>query len=96
MKKKKEYNPFIWNDVIEKIFKEYNNIPINKSTIERLTPEHGWNNASYDPWEICGLDSVCERDCHEPEFCAIPKMLRRLAEYEDIGLTPEQIKKLIK
>lgn len=58
---------------------------------ERLTPEHGWMNASYDTWEICGLDSVCKRDCWKPEPCKIPKMLYRLAEYESAGLSPAEI-----
>lgn len=63
--------------------------------MERLTPKHGWTNASYDTWELCGLDSVCERDCWKPEPCKIPKMLYRLAEYEDLELTPSEIKSLL-
>lgn len=59
--------------------------------MDRLTPKHGWENASYDSWEICGLDSVCNRDCHEPKPCQIPKMLRRLAAYENTGMSPEEI-----
>ena len=58
---------------------------------ERLTPEHWWNNACYDTWEICGLDYVCKRDCREPVPCKIPQMLYRLAAYENTKLTPEQI-----
>lgn len=58
---------------------------------KRLTPEHGWKNACYDTWEICGLDSVCKRDCREPIPCKIPQMLYRLAEFEETELSPEEI-----
>lgn len=61
---------------------------------ERLTPVHGWMNASYDTWELCGLDHVCKRDCWEPAPCKIPKMLYRLAEYESTGLSPSEIEAL--
>lgn len=37
----------------------------------------------FDPWELCGLDDVCKRDCIKPEPCKIPQMIRRLAELED-------------
>lgn len=63
---------------------------------ERLTPEHGWKDASYDTWEICGLDHACKRDCWKPIRCEIPKMLYRLAAYEDSGLSPEEVQELAK
>lgn len=37
-----------------------------------------------DPWDYCGLDSVCKRDCHKPTPCKLPKIVHRLAEIEDI------------
>lgn len=54
---------------------------------------------SMSPWDWCGLDNVCNRDCFKPTPCPIPKKLRRLAEYEDTGLMPvevENYKRIIK
>jgi hypothetical protein len=62
-----------------------------RMNVDRLTPSHGWNNACYDTWELCGLDNVCKRDCWKPTPCKIPSMLRRLAAYEDTGLSPADI-----
>ena len=59
--------------------------------MERLTQE-GSTKCSMDPWDWCGLDRDCKRDCFEPTPCPIPIMARRLAEYEDTGMTPEEIK----
>jgi hypothetical protein len=47
-----------------------------------------------DPWDWCGLDKECKRDCLEPTPCKIPALARKLAEYEDTGMTPEDIKKV--
>ena len=60
--------------------------------MERLT-EVSWKNL--DPWETCKQYNYCARSCHEEGGCAngcpVPKNYRRLAEYEDTGLTPEEI-----
>lgn len=52
--------------------------------MERLT-EKCWMNL--DPWECCGQDSHCTRNCHEEGGCAngckVPKMYVKLAKYED-------------
>lgn len=50
--------------------------------MERLT-DKDTNKVCFDTWELCGLDSVCKRDCHKPTPCKIPKIVRRLAELED-------------
>ncbi len=58
--------------------------------MERLTDE-AWRNL--DPWECCGQDKYCKRDCHEEGGCAngciVPRLYRKLAMYEDTDLTPE-------
>lgn len=60
--------------------------------MERLT-EKAWRNL--DPWECCGQENYCIRGCHEYGGCAngcmAPKTYKRLAEYEDTGLEPEDI-----
>lgn len=61
--------------------------------MERLTPKD-ITKACNDPWDYCGLDATCKRDCFKPTPCKIPKMVHRLAEYEDTGLTPMQVKAL--
>lgn len=42
----------------------------------------------YDPWELCGMDSYCTKDCHEEggctKGCEILKMYKKLAEYENL------------
>lgn len=52
--------------------------------MERLT-EKCWRNL--DPWECCGQDKNCTKGCHDEGGCAkgcvVPKLYRRLAEYED-------------
>ncbi|MFA5675420.1 MAG: hypothetical protein WDA65_02760 [Christensenellales bacterium] len=40
------------------------------------------------------MDHTCKRSCREPEPCLIPKMLYRLAAYEDTGLEPEEVAEL--
>ncbi len=64
--------------------------------MERLT-NTDWKNL--DPWECCGQDSYCQRGCHDEggctNGCVVPQIYRMLATYEDTGLTPEEIKKLI-
>ena len=56
--------------------------------MERITCE-AWRNL--DPWECCGQDKYCKRDCHEEggcnNGCIVPRLYRRLAMYEDTGLT---------
>lgn len=65
--------------------------------MERLT-EECWKNL--DPWECCGQDKFCTRGCHDEggctNGCIVPKVYCRLAKYEDIGLTPEQIREVDK
>lgn len=59
--------------------------------MERLT-DPCWKNL--DPWECCGQDKFCNRDCHEAggctNGCIVPKLYVRLAKYEDTGLAPER------
>lgn len=54
--------------------------------MERLTDKN-WRNL--DPWECCGQDNYCQRDCHESggctSGCLVPKIYRRLAELEDLA-----------
>lgn len=52
--------------------------------MERLTPKM---NCCYDAWELCGLDSVCTRDC---KGCKIPRIVIKLSQMEDYE---EKIKK---
>lgn len=55
--------------------------------MERLT-DPCWKNL--DPWECCGQDKFCNRDCHEAggctNGCIVPKLYVRVAMYEDAGL----------
>ena len=51
--------------------------------MKRLTNKN-LTKACNDPWDYCGLDSVCTRDCHKPTPCKLPKIVHRLAEIEDI------------
>ena len=61
--------------------------------MERLT-DPCWKNL--DPLECCGQDYYCKRGCHDKggctNGCIVPKLYARLAAYEDIGMTPEEIK----
>lgn len=56
--------------------------------IKRLTVEH-WQNL--DPWEFCGQDGYCTRNCHEPGGCAngciVPKLYASLAAYEEADVS---------
>ncbi len=62
--------------------------------MDRLTPEH-WRN--YDPWEMCELGKDCKRSCvNNGAWCKVAIKLRRLAAYEDTGLTPEEIRDSVK
>ena len=61
--------------------------------MERLTSTN-LRKACNDPWDYCGLDNVCKRDCFEPTSCKIPKIVDRLAAYEDTGLEPETVSKI--
>ena len=51
--------------------------------MERLTDKI-LTKAYNDPWDYCGLDSVCTRDCRKPIPCKIPEIVYRLAEIENI------------
>lgn len=55
--------------------------------MDRLT-KNDLNKVCYDPWELCGMDNHCTKDCHEEggctKGCNILKMYRKLAEYEDL------------
>ena len=51
--------------------------------MERLTNKI-LTKARNDPWDYCGLDSFCTRDCFKPTPCELPKVIDRLAEIEDI------------
>lgn len=63
--------------------------------MDRLT-DTNTNKVCFDTWELCGLDNVCKRDCWKPAPCKLPKMIRRLAAYEDTGLTPEEVALYVK
>ncbi len=60
--------------------------------MERLTNK-SWRN--FDPWECCGQDQYCQRGCHDPggctKGCIVPRLYKRLAAYEDTGLTPQDV-----
>lgn len=62
-----------------------------RKPIDRLT-DHG---VCIDPWEACGQDKYCKRGCHDPGGCCngcnVPKLYWRLYEYEETGLTPEEV-----
>lgn len=58
--------------------------------MERLTDTTA-NKCCYDTWDLCGLDSVCKRDCWKPTPCKIPKIVDRLTQYEDTGFSPSDI-----
>ena len=64
--------------------------------MERLTSKY-WRNL--DPWEMCGQDNYCKRGCHEQggctKGCIVPRIYGRLAVYEDTGLEPEEIKRIV-
>lgn len=63
--------------------------------MQRLTEKH-WRNL--DPWECCGQDNYCQRGCHDKggctKGCIVPKLYVRLAKYEGLGLTPEEVEEL--
>lgn len=54
------------------------------TAMDRLT-DKAWRNL--DPWECCGQDHFCKRGCHDDggctKGCIVPKLYKRLAEYED-------------
>ena len=60
--------------------------------MERLTNK-AWRN--FDPWECCGQDKYCQRGCHDPggctKGCIVPQLYARLGDYEDTGLTPQEV-----
>lgn len=56
-------------------------VPKKTCTIDRF--------GKADDCDSC--DSVCESDC---ENCAVQECFTRLGEYEDTGLTPEQIREI--
>lgn len=63
--------------------------------MKRLTKTN-WRNL--DGCDCCGQDMYCQRDgnefggCHNG--CIIPKLYERLAQYEDIGLSPKEISQM--
>lgn len=61
--------------------------------MSRITSEY-WRNL--DPWEMCGQDKYCTRDCHEEggciKGCIVPKLYIKLAKYEDIEQLKEKNK----
>ena len=61
--------------------------------MDRLTDKNT-NKCCNDTWDLCGLDDVCKRDCWKPTPCKIPRMVYRLAEYEDSNLTPTEVAEL--
>lgn len=65
--------------------------------MERLTVKH-WRNL--DPWECCGQDDYCLRSSRQPggciNGCPVPKLYAKLAMYEETGLTPDDVDKLIR
>lgn len=62
--------------------------------MKRLTVDN-WRNL--DPWECCGQDRYCIRPSNKQagcrNGCIVPKLYDRLAQYEDTGFSPEEIKK---
>jgi hypothetical protein len=52
--------------------------------MKRLT-DKCWRN--FDPWECCGQDNYCQRNCHDEGGCAkgciVPKLYDKLALHED-------------
>ena len=64
--------------------------------MKRLTIKN-WRNL--DPWETCGQDNYCKRGCHEQGGCAkgciVPRIYARLAAYEDTGMEPEEIERIV-
>ena len=64
--------------------------------MERLTIKN-WRNL--DPWETCGQDNYCKRGCHEQggctKGCIVPRIYARLAAYEETGLEPEEIERIV-
>ena len=60
--------------------------------MERLTIKN-WRNL--DPWETCGQDYYCNRQCHEKggctNGCIVPRIYAHLATYEDTGMEPEDL-----
>ncbi len=78
-------------------------------TVKKLTIDCGYEEEPvYVPKELCGIDrfgevvdadsckECCENeagDCHD---CAIQRCFKMLHEYEDTGLTPEQIREIDK
>ncbi|MCM1159364.1 MAG: hypothetical protein NC300_11380 [Bacteroidales bacterium] len=71
--------------------------------MKRLTIEYA---GEYVPMALCTVDRQggaddcidckenCEEHMHECENCPIQECFNRLAEYEDTGLTPEQIREM--
>lgn len=58
--------------------------------MSRLTSED-ITKVCMDPWEICGIQNTCNRNCLYPTSCPIPDMIRKLAKYEDTGIEPEDV-----
>lgn len=62
--------------------------------MDRKTDKHWRNN---DPWELCGLDNHCDKSCVVGgEWCQVALMIRKLAKYEDTGMSPDEIEDMVK
>ena len=59
--------------------------------MDRLTNPN-FTKACCDPWDYCGLDKDCRRDC---KGCKLPAQIYRLAMYEDTGFVPAEIEALL-
>ena len=59
--------------------------------MDRLT-DPAITNRGNDPWDYCGLDKDCRRDC---KGCKLPAQIYRLAMYEDTGFDPAEIEALL-
>lgn len=59
--------------------------------MDRLTNPN-FTKACCDPWDYCGLDKDCRRDC---KGCKLPAQIYRLAMYEDTGFEPAEIEALL-
>lgn len=59
--------------------------------MNRITKQE-WRNL--DPWEMCGQDQYCKRDCHEDggciNGCIVPTLYIELAKREDREQLKEQ------
>ena len=50
---------------------------------KRLTRKN-WNTASWDPWELCGMDNHCNKNLTDCKDCPVIAIYKKLAKYEDL------------